>query len=236
MGICSAPKSVVAVAQSPSRRLVIAAGTQKSDATHAAAHAALSRRVTLAGAAAAATTLLTSRSPAAAAEEATASSAAASIKVLEDQPGSGTAEAQSGDLVMVHYVGVVAADGTLFDSTLGGEFYRDGGKGKLRPVLVTLGGPPVPGICAGLQQGIEGMRVGGRRTFAVPPALGFGAAAVLGPYGVVPGGSELRYKVRLLRLSRRGPDALMSGVSQCGAGFANERTGGCADIEPAEFL
>lgn len=128
MGVCSAPKSVVTVAQSPSRRLVIAASTQKSDATHAAAHAALSRRVTLAGAAAAATTLLTSRLPAAAAEEATASSAAASIKVLEDQPGSGTAEARSGDLVMVHYVGVVAADGTLFDSTLGGEVGpRDGG-------------------------------------------------------------------------------------------------------------
>lgn len=63
------------------------------------------------------------------------------------------------------------------------QFYRDGGKGKLRPALITLGGPPVPGVCAGLQQGIEGMRVGGRRTFTVPPALGFGAATVLGPYG-----------------------------------------------------
>lgn len=57
-----------------------------------------------------------------------------------------------------------------------------------------------------------------------------------GPAGVVPGGSEVRYEVQLLRLSRRGPDALMAGVSQCGAGFANERTSGCADIEPAEFL
>ncbi|KAL4421381.1 hypothetical protein ABPG75_010672 [Micractinium tetrahymenae] len=137
---------------------------------------------------------------------------------------------------MVHYVGRVAADGQLFDSTLGDELYRDGGKGKLRPVLITLGGGPVPGICTGLQQGIEGMRVGGRRTFSVPPALGFGAATALGPYGIVPGGSEVRYEVQLLRLSRRGPDALMAGISQCGAGFANERTSGCADIEPAEFL
>lgn len=56
------------------------------------------------------------------------------------------------------------------------------------------------------------------------------------PAGIVPGGSEVRYEVQLLRLSRRGPDALMAGISQCGAGFANERTSGCADIEPAEFL
>jgi len=43
-------------------------------------------------------------------------------------------------------------------------------------------------------------------------------------------------QVELLRLSRRGPDALMSGVSQCGAGFVNERTTGCGDISYAEFV
>lgn len=43
-------------------------------------------------------------------------------------------------------------------------------------------------------------------------------------------------QVELLRLSRRGPDALMTGISQCGAGFANERTTGCADIGYAEFV
>ena len=171
------------------------------------------------------------------------------------------------------------------------QAYRDGGMGALRPVIIRLGGEPVPGICEGLNRGIAGMRVGGRRTFAVPPALGFGSGMVLGPYGelspqsfqflagqclhdatwcvalaafstarqmqataadlptclplpcacpplagVVPGGSEVRYEVELLRLSRQGPDALMSGVSQCGGGVASERTSGCAAITPAEFV
>lgn len=61
--------------------------------------------------------------------------------------------------------------------------YRDGGRGALRPVIIRLGGGPVPGICAGLQDGLKGMRVGGRRTFTVPASLGFGGETVLGPYG-----------------------------------------------------
>lgn len=66
--------------------------------------------------------------------------------------------------------------------------YRDGGEGILRPVAITVGGDPVPGICAGLLQGLEGMRVGGRRTVTVPPSLGFGNQPVLAPYGERLGG------------------------------------------------
>lgn len=80
------------------------------------------------------------------------------------------------------------------------------------------------------------MRVGGRRTVLVPPQLGFGTAPALAPFAALPGGSTLRYELELVRLSRSGPDALVHGVSQCGGGFVNERTRGCADIEPAEFL
>ncbi|KAI7841475.1 hypothetical protein COHA_004869 [Chlorella ohadii] len=182
------------------------------------APAQLHRRAWLAAAAAAA---LAPLPPAARAEE-----QAPAVEILADAPGSGTARARQGDLVLVHYVGTVAGSGALFDSTRGGQKYRDGGNGVLRPVILQLGGSPVPGICSGLQAGIAGMAVGGRRTFTVPPALGFGGQTVLGPYGVVPGGSTVQYEVELLRLSRRGPDALMSGVSQCGGGFVNERTTG----------
>lgn len=52
------------------------------------------------------------------------------------------------------------------------------------------------------------MTVGGRRVVAVPPELGFGDRPALAPYGIVPAGSGVRYEVQLLRLSRRGPDAL----------------------------
>ena len=172
--------------------------------------APIQRRGALAAAAAAALGLLPRR---AAADEAAAPPA---IDIVSDEPGSGTATARRGDLVLVHYRGTV--DGAVFDSTLGGQvrarglgrwlfvqlmlqslpplhpaarhpphspsqMYRDGGKGVLRPAAIALGGGPVPGVCAGLLQGIEGMRVGGRRTVTVPPALGFGGEPVLAPYG-----------------------------------------------------
>lgn len=40
-----------------------------------------------------------------------------------------------------------------------------------RPVIIRLSGDPVPGICVGLRKGLEGMRVGGKRTFVVPPGV-----------------------------------------------------------------
>ena len=87
------------------------------------------------------------------------------------------------------------------------QTYRDGGPGALRPLAVRLGGSPVPGVCAGLQDALLGMRVGGRRVVAIPPERGFGDRPALAPYAVVPPGSGVRYEVQLLRLSRRGPDA-----------------------------
>jgi FKBP-type peptidyl-prolyl cis-trans isomerase len=72
------------------------------------------------------------------------------------------------------------------------QTYRDSGPGVLRPIALQLGGGPVPGLCSGLRAGLEGMRVGGRRRFAVPPELGFGSdSQVLAPYAVVPPGAEL---------------------------------------------
>lgn len=63
------------------------------------------------------------------------------------------------------------------------------------------------------------MRVGGKRTVVVPPELGFGSAAVLAPYAVLPGGSAVCYEVELLRLSSKGPDAMMK-VGRGGGGGA----------------
>jgi len=85
----------------------------------------------------------------------------------------------------------------VFDSTRGGLTYLDGGPGVYRPMIVRLGGGPVPGICAGLKQGLLGTRVGSVRTIQVPAELGFGSQSVAGPYAVVPGGSALVYEVRL---------------------------------------
>jgi hypothetical protein len=161
---------------------------------------------------------------------------AAAITILSKEEGTGTAAAQIGDLVLVHYVGRLD-NKVVFDSTRGGLNYRDGGEGKFRPVSVKLGGEPMPGVTQGLKNAILGMKINGKVTVKVPSELGFGSTQeVLAPYSVVPAGSVLEYEIELIRLSRRGPDALMTGVTQCGGGFVMERTKGCADITPAEFL
>jgi hypothetical protein len=58
------------------------------------------------------------------------------------------------------------------------------------------------------------MTVGGRRVVLCPPELAFGAQAAAAPYAIVPPNSAVRYEVELLRLSRRGPDALFKVSSE----------------------
>lgn len=165
-----------------------------------------------------------------------ASEASPTIEVVDNVPGVGSRGARRGDLVLFHYVGKLEATGQVFDSTRGGLMYRDGGEGVLRPVAIALGGGPVPGICLGLQQALEGMSIGGKRTVRVPAELGFGSSTVLAPYAVVPGGSSLVYEVELVRLSAVGPDQLTAGISKCGQGGAGQQSENCANISYAEFL
>jgi hypothetical protein len=110
-------------------------------------------------------------------------------------------------------------DGQVFDSTRGGFKYRDGGPGVFRPVVVRLSGSPVPGITLGLQQGIAGMTIGGKRSIKVPAQLGFGQQTVLAPYAIVPAGASLRYDIELLRVSSLGPDMLVKVRAAVGAGL-----------------
>lgn len=166
------------------------------------------------------------------------------VRTVRDESGFGSKEARAPrDLVLVEYQGKLS-DGTVFDTTLGGMVFatNSAGVGSVsidkaakRPAVIRLDvGNPVPGIPPGLIKGIEGMRVGGKRTFEVPPELGFGSSAVRSPYATVPADSTLTYEVTLLRLSSTGPDALFKGVSRCGLGGANTINDGCGQIEPSE--
>lgn len=70
-------------------------------------------------------------------------------------------EARAGDRVEVHYVGVDYETGEQFDASW------DRGE----PIAFGL-----KGLIAGWQEGIPGMRVGGRRQLVIPPALAYGEA------------------------------------------------------------
>ena len=72
------------------------------------------------------------------------------------------ATAASGKQVEIHYVGQLT-NGTIFDSN------RDGQP----PLTFVLGAHRV---VDGFDQGIMGMKVGGKRLIMIPPALGYGAA------------------------------------------------------------
>jgi peptidylprolyl isomerase len=81
------------------------------------------------------------------------------------------AEAQAGDRVVVHYAGVRWSDGGRFDASWdrGQTFSFALGAGQ---------------VIAGWDQGVPGMRVGGRRVLTIPPALAYGdrgAGGVIGP-------------------------------------------------------
>jgi FKBP-type peptidyl-prolyl cis-trans isomerase FkpA len=94
--------------------------------------------------------------------------------------GSGQA-ARSGDTVEVHYTGWLT-DGTKFDSS----------HDRNRPFSFRLGAGKV---IQGWDEGVAGMKVGGKRKLVIPPALGYGRR---GASGVIPPDAELTFEVELL--------------------------------------
>lgn len=93
--------------------------------------------------------------------------------------GEGT-EAAAGNEVTVHYTGTFI-DGRKFDSSV------DRGE----PFSFHLGGGQV---IKGWDQGVVGMKVGGKRKLTIPSDLAYGDH----DYGPIPGGSTLLFDVELL--------------------------------------
>jgi FKBP-type peptidyl-prolyl cis-trans isomerase len=102
---------------------------------------------------------------------------------IEDLVVGEGAEAVAGSTVLVHYTGWLT-DGTKFDSSLdrGQPFSFGLGQGMVIP---------------GWDQGVEGMKVGGKRKLTIPPDLGYGAQ---GAGGVIPPNATLIFEVELLEV------------------------------------
>ncbi|MEO8975260.1 MAG: FKBP-type peptidyl-prolyl cis-trans isomerase [Casimicrobiaceae bacterium] len=111
------------------------------------------------------------------------------LKKIDIKQGEG-AEAQTGKVVVVHYSGWLydatapEGKGKKFDSSLDRKvpfgFYL--GEGK---------------VIKGWDQGVVGMKVGGKRRLIIPPELGYGSR---GAGGVIPPDATLIFDVELLEV------------------------------------
>jgi FKBP-type peptidyl-prolyl cis-trans isomerase len=105
------------------------------------------------------------------------------LKYEDLKVGEGAA-AKSGDRVEVHYTGWLE-NGTKFDSSLdrGNPFPFPLGAGR---------------VIKGWDEGVVGMKVGGKRKLTIPPALGY---ADRGAGGVIPPNATLIFEVELLKIN-----------------------------------
>ena len=109
---------------------------------------------------------------------------ASGLSYIDTELGTGAA-AKAGQKAVVHYTGWLyqnGAKGNKFDSSV------DRGQ----PFTFPLGGGRV---IRGWDEGVAGMRPGGKRTLIIPPNLGYGAA---GAGGVIPPNATLLFEVELI--------------------------------------
>ena len=123
----------------------------------------------------------------AAAGQTTMTTTKSGLRYNDKTVGTGDAAAK-GDTVQVHYTGWLYVDGNRgakFDSSVGkAPFEFKVGAGR---------------VIAGWDEGVEGMKVGGKRELIIPPNLAYGPREVA---GVIPANSTLDFEVELLKVSK----------------------------------
>jgi FKBP-type peptidyl-prolyl cis-trans isomerase len=105
------------------------------------------------------------------------------LKYVELVEGKGK-EVKKGDTVEVHYTGWLQKDGTKFDSSVdrGEPFTTPIGAGK---------------VIVGWDEGVPGMKEGGKRKLIIPAELAYGKK---GAGGVIPPDADLIFEVEVLKV------------------------------------
>lgn len=103
------------------------------------------------------------------------------LQIKDERAGTG-AKAKTGDNVTVNYRGSLLT-GEVFD-----ESYGRG------PFSFQIGGQ----VIKGWNQGVVGMKVGGKRQLVIPSALGYGPE---GHPPTIPGGATLKFDIELLEIN-----------------------------------
>ena len=121
-------------------------------------------------------------------EQAKMTTTKSGLKYIDAKVGTGDV-AVKGATVEVHYTGWLYVDGKRgmkFDSSLD----------RNTPFDFILGARQV---IAGWDEGVEGMKVGGKRELIIPPDLAYGSRAV---GGVIPANATLDFEVELLKVGK----------------------------------
>ena len=133
-------------------------------------------------------TLLLAVTIAVAAGQAKMTTTKTGLKYTDQKVGTGDV-AMKGNSVQVHYTGWLYLDGKR-----GAKF--DSSVDRNMPFQFKLGGREV---IAGWDEGVEGMKVGGKRELIIPPDLAYGPREV---GGLIPANSTLDFEVELLKVSK----------------------------------
>lgn len=104
------------------------------------------------------------------------------LQITDEKTGTGD-PVKTGDRVSVHYRGTLQ-EGTEFDSS-----YK-----RNQPFSFTVGAGEV---IQGWEQGLVGMKMGGKRKLIIPPELGYGST---GAGGVIPPNATLIFEIELIEI------------------------------------
>ena len=104
------------------------------------------------------------------------------IQKTDITEGSGE-EVKATDTIVAHYTGALVSTGVIFESS------KDSGSPLTRPLS---------GLIKGWQEGIPGMKVGGKRRLVIPAAKAYGEQAS----GDIPANSDLVFDIELLSIQK----------------------------------